>query len=222
MMAARKHQFKNPAEDEPAEITGCVKSFEPGARDGVRADSVSWLRVGLHSFDHRIAVHEAGHVIAGYTLLSVAGATIEFVDGHYGRVWSDDAALEPDSESVESICAQLAPLMPGALHSEIEQAHCHCIEFLAGIEAERLFCDELLARTGHDILAARAIAALITREVGDVDAYIEFARAETRALLSTHAGAVLAVAAALVEHRTINRSQIAEIMRNHSDKEFRS
>jgi hypothetical protein len=214
MMAARKHQFKNPAEDEPAEITGCVKSFEPGARDGVQADSVSWLRVGLHSFDHRIAVHEAGHVVAGYTLLSVAGATIEFVDGHYGRVWSDDAALEPDTESVESICAQLAPLMVGALHSEIEQAHCHCIEFLAGVVAEELFCSEPpLARTGHDIQAARAIAALITREISDIDSYIDRARSETRALLIDQAAAVLAVANALVMHRTISGDMIDRIIR---------
>jgi hypothetical protein len=46
-------------------------------------------------FEHRVAIHEAGHVIAGYMLLSVIGATIEFVGGHHGRVWADEAALDP-------------------------------------------------------------------------------------------------------------------------------
>jgi hypothetical protein len=170
-------------------------------------------RVGRRPFDYRIAIHESGHVVAGYTLLSVAGATIEFVDGHYGRVWSDDAALEADTESVESICSQLKPLMPGALDSELEEAHSHVVGWLAGIEAERLFCDELLPNTAHDIQAARAVAALIVREVSDIDGYIDRARTETRARLVDQTAAVLAVADALVEHRTINGDMIDRIIR---------
>jgi hypothetical protein len=68
------------------------------------------------------------------------------------------------SESVESICAALKPLMPGALDTELEQAHSHVVGWLAGVVAEELFCSgPPLARTGHDIQAARAIAALIVR-----------------------------------------------------------
>jgi hypothetical protein len=163
-------------------------------------------------FAHRVAIHEAGHVIAGYMLLSVIGATIEFVGGHHGRVWADEAALDPLVESIESICAQLAPLMAGALDSEIDEAHGHVIQHLAGIEAERLFYGETLPNTAHDIKAARDVAALIVRE-GSVDAYIEFCRRETRALLLNHAAAVLAIADALIRHRTINRIQIASIMK---------
>jgi len=171
-------------------------------------------RIGRRHFDRKISIHEAGHAVASFILLTCAGATIEYVDGHYGRVWSNDAALEPDSESVESICAALAPLMPGALDSELEQAHCHCIEYLAGITAEELFCSEPpLANTTHDIDAARAVAALIVGEISHVDAYIKFTARETRALLIAHAAKVLAVASALVEHRTINRAQIASIMK---------
>jgi ATP-dependent Zn protease len=83
---------------------------------------------------------------------------------------------------------------------------------LAGIEAERLFCGELLARTAHDIQAARAIAALIVRSVSDIDSYIDLARTETRGLLTVHAAAVLVIADALVEHRTISGEQIAELI----------
>jgi hypothetical protein len=103
--------------------------------------------------------------------------------------------------------------MPGALDSELEQAHSHVVGWLAGIEAEELFCDELLARTGHDIQAARSIATLIVRGVSDIDSYIDRARIETRALLTVHAASVLAIAAALIEHRTISGDMIDRIIR---------
>ena len=76
----------------------------------------------------------------------------------------------------------------------------------------RLFYGETLPNTAHDIKAARDVAALIVRE-GSVDAYIEFCRRETRALLLNHAAAVLAIADALIRHRTIDRIQIDTIMR---------
>ena len=167
------------------------------------------------TFERRISVHEAGHVIAGYMLLTVAGSTIEFVSGHHGLTWSDAVDLEPGANTVESLCAALKPLMPGAIDTEMEQAHCHVIEWLAGVEAEKLFCDaSLLPNTEHDLRAARAVAELIVRDVSDVAAYINFARTETRAMLSTYAGGVIAIADALVEHRTLNRFQIAAIIKD--------
>jgi hypothetical protein len=195
----------NPA-DENAEITGCDESL-PGTRE-MAADR----KVGRH-FDYRTSVHEAGHCVAGVLLdMSIEGCSIEFIDGHHGRTWSNGADLEP-AASVESICSGLKPLMAGALVDELYQAHCHCIEYLAGVTAEELFCGgELLPNTGHDLQSARAVAGLITREVTDVDAYIEFARTETRALLTAHATKVLAVAAALVERGTLNRSEIYRLI----------
>ena len=161
----------------------------------------------------RTAIHESGHVIAAYFMLTVSASTVEFVNGRRGLTWSSDVDLEPGTDSVESLCAKLKPLMPGAIDVEMEQAHSLVVAWLAGVEAETLFCDELLPNTGHDLRAARAVAELIVRDVSDVDSYIIFARTETRAILSTYASAVIAIANALVEHRTLNSSQIESIVK---------
>jgi hypothetical protein len=198
----------NPADDEPARITGCVgESFEPDTRE-MTVDLV--VKVG-RPFDRQLGIHEASHVVCSYMLLSVEGSTIEFVDGHHGRTWANEIDIEAGTETVQSICSQLAPLMAGALDSQLEETHAHVCAWLAGIEGEALFCDgELLPNTQHDLDAARSVAGLITREV---DAYITFAKAQTRALLLNHGAAVLGVANALIRHRTINRSQIDTIMK---------
>ena len=200
----------NPADDEPAEITGCVgESFEPDERGGMAAiDSVDRRR-----FDRQVAIHESGHVVASYMLLSVAGSSIEFIAGHHGLTWSDDADLDPGTTSIQTICSELKPLMAGALADEVEQAHCHCIEYLAGITAEKLFCDgELLPNTGHDLEAATAIAELICRSPSSIDAYLAFCRVEVAALLTDHRAAVLAVADALVKRRTLSGTEIDSII----------
>jgi hypothetical protein len=201
MKASQHKRFEPGGVDEPA-------GNNPGGFPYARADGGRQGWSPAFDFDYRVAIHEAGHVIAGYMQLSVAGSTIEFVDGHHGLTWSKDAALEPSVESVESICSELAPLMPGALDTELEQAHSHVVGWLDGIEAERLYCDELLPNTGHDLEAAEAIATLVCRSPASVDEYLAFARTEAIALLTDHRAAVLAVAAALVERRTLIGTEI--------------
>src|ERR1700733_14679243 len=55
-------------------------------------------KVSRRHFDFCIAIHESGHVIASYILLSCVGSSIEYIDGHFGSTWSDDAALESGAE----------------------------------------------------------------------------------------------------------------------------
>jgi hypothetical protein len=90
----------------------------------------------------------------------------------------------------------------------------HAISLLAGPEAERLFTAAPLAGTEHDEEGAAAIASIFCRTTRSVDAFIAFARAEARALLIDHRAAVLALADALLHHRTIYAEQINNVIRS--------
>jgi hypothetical protein len=162
-----------------------------------------------HRFDYRVAIHESGHVTVGRALgMPVCGATINFFDGHFGRTWSDASDLQDGAETVESICARLAPLMPEAIAAERLQLHHSVMELLGGAEAERLFSDTMLPNTTHDLQEATCIARLIVRSPSSVDAYLASARAEVVALLIEHTAAVFAVADALIERRALTGEQI--------------
>jgi hypothetical protein len=168
-------------------------------------------------FDRRVAVHESGHAVSSHLLgLPVAGATIEFIDGHHGLTWATDGPLQA-GETVDAICRQLTPLMSAIgdradIATELLQAADQVISLLAGVEAERLFCAELMPNTEHDEIDARQIAALICRSERAVDTYLDFCRIEARALLTGHRDAVLAIADALVEHHTLNGAAIDAII----------
>jgi hypothetical protein len=176
--------------------------------------------------DFQIAIHEGGHVVASFLLLTVAGSTIEFVNGHHGLTWSDAVDLEPGTDSVESLCASLKPLMPGIGNSridiavELQRAHLHVLELLAGREGERLFSGTMLPNTEHDLEEAAAIAGLICRSPASIAAYLELCRTEVAALLADHRAVVLAIADGLIRYRTINGEQITTLIANAQHNEI--
>jgi hypothetical protein len=166
-----------------------------------------------------VGIHEAGHVVIGRALgMPVAGSTINRVGDHIGCTWPDEGSLPPCTDTAESLCTALKPLMIGIGDSradiavELLRAHHHVIELLAGVEAERLFSVTMLPGTAHDLEEATAIARLICRSPASVDAYLAFARAEVAALLTDHRVVVLAVAAALVRRRTLSGTEIDSII----------
>jgi hypothetical protein len=199
-----------------------VKSFSDGdTREMTAIDPVVLgAGVGRRRFDAMVGIHEAGHVVIGRMLgMPVAGSTINRVGDHIGCTWSDERGLQPCTDTVESLCTALAPLMPGigddrsGIAVELRRAHNHVMELLAGHEAERLFCGTMLPGTAHDLEEGAAIARLICRSTKSVDAYLTFARAETTALLTDHSAVVLAVAAALTRYRSLTGEQIDDILR---------
>jgi hypothetical protein len=186
-------------------------------RDVAKAAAGVCVQHGIsrRNFDQQVAVHESGHCTVSVLLgLPVAGCTIEFARGHYGLTWARNDYLQ-DTETVETICAELSPLMSNDrsdIAVELQNAGYSVISLLAGPIAEDLFCEARLPNTEHDEIEARAIAGLICRSATSVDAYIEFAKVEAVALLTDHADMVLAIAAALVAHRTLNADQIGKLL----------
>jgi ATP-dependent Zn protease len=108
-------------------------------------------------------------------------------------------------------------LLPGVgddradIASELLRAHHHILELLGGVEAEKLFTAEPLSGTSHDLEEASAIASLICRSPAAVNAYLDFCHVEVATLLTQHRASVLAIAAALIERRTLNGTEIDSI-----------
>ena len=114
-----------------------------------------------------------------------------------------------DSETcIKGNCSARADIAEFHAH-----AHCRTIELLAGTESERLFyADDPPLRAEHDLQEARSFAGIICTSPSSIDAFIEFARAEARAMLADHRHVVRALALALVQQRTLNGTEIDTII----------
>jgi hypothetical protein len=210
-----------------------VEQFEIGW-GGVDQNRVRCLRerlifitVGLldvlpdrRSFFESVAAHEAGHcTVARLVGLSVAGVSVDDIDGHHGGALVDDANRASAPAETTDLVATLQGLMPKLGENRdsvaVDLLRCHDLVLvsLAGAEAELLFGGPLLPNTAHDLIEARALASLLCRSPTSIDAYIEFARCEVRELLSTHVGILIAVAAALIRRRSLTGSEIDWIVR---------
>ena len=102
--------------------------------------------------DFQIAIREAGHTLAAFMLFRVSGSTIEFVNGRHGLTWSNSIDLDPNAATFEGLRAALKD----DFDSEIERAHCHVVEWLAGTEAEKLFCETIPANSEREVESRRA------------------------------------------------------------------
>jgi hypothetical protein len=82
-------------------------------------------------------------------------------------------------------------------------------ELTAGSEAEKLHLGDAWPAT-DDRKQERQLAALIFSTPESADAFIRACRAEARAILHRHADVLAALAAALLQHRTLDGAQIDE------------
>jgi hypothetical protein len=169
--------------------------------------------------DFRIALHEGGHICVGKLFgFPVEFATIVADPIHgYGGLVSGNAdrssLLLPDR--VVDLCTQIKPLMPqiGEPRTDIAEfvAHAHhrTVELLSGSESERLFhTSDPPLQAAHDLDEARAFAGIICSSPASINAFIDFARAEARAILEDHRHIVFALARALVDYRTLDGSDL--------------
>jgi hypothetical protein len=167
--------------------------------------------------DRRIALHEAAHLTVGRALgASYGGATIEenVELGYGGLCWGPDFQSRFAGEA-SSVIEQIDELMPrdGDARDDtaeiFQHVHMRVTELTAGSEAEKLHCGDAWAAT-DDRRQEQQLAALIFSTPQSVEAFIAACALEARAILRRHADVVEALAAALLDHRTLDGAQIDE------------
>jgi hypothetical protein len=99
----------------------------------------------------------------------------------------------------------------------VSDIHAHvrgrCVDLLSGSEGERLLCADgppWLALS--DITQARNLASIICSSNEAIKLYLDFCRAEAAALVAKHSASIRAVAAALIEHRTLTGGEIVAVV----------
>jgi hypothetical protein len=168
--------------------------------------------------DRRIARHEASHLTCGRALgAKFGGATItENPDlGFSGLCWGPDFESRFAGE-VSSVIEQIDELMPrdgDARDAETAPIFQHVftrvVELTAGSEGELLKFGNAWA-AADDRAQERQLAGLIFSASEAAEAFIAACALEARAILQRHADVVDALSAALMEHRTLDGTQIDE------------
>jgi hypothetical protein len=176
--------------------------------------------------DLRIALHESGHVVVGRALgQEIGGVTIIPSETYGGLTWGPnyfksgfDGAAN-DDDVVPDLAKKIGALMPGPGDSRsdvvdiIAHAHVRVVELSAGTASESLLLPDEAPWVAHsDIRQSRALASLICTSESSIDAYLEFGLVQAKALILQHRAAVLAIAEALLIHRTLNSEQIDNII----------
>ena len=120
-------------------------------------------------------------------------------------------------EANASVIEQIAELMPrdGDTRDDTAEIYQHVfnriVELTAGSEAEKLQFGDNWPAT-DDRQQERQLAGLIFSSPEAQRVFIEACRAEARAILQRHQDVVDALATALVEHRTLDGTQIDEVI----------
>lgn len=123
--------------------------------------------------DCRVAIHEAGHIVAarlqGHPL---GGATVDPGSGFEGRVWGEghEEAFAEGRGDASDVREAIAPLMPepgeavSSVSDVFANVQSHCIELVVGRAAERMpLGDDDTPSAADDLRQARELALLICK-----------------------------------------------------------
>ena len=226
---------RNPAEEGNAEpatslgTTGAAAHVEHG--DGgigpeAEVDEYDDLLAILgrtYDEDCRIAIHEAGHIVAARLLgHPLGGATIDPGRGYEGRVWGErhvEAFAEGrgDASDVREV---LAPVMPKPgddvrLVSDVfANVYSHCIELAAGRAAERMMLggDANSSSAADDVRQMRELTLLMYKSEHALETFISHCDAAARDLLLPYGDVVMALSIVLRIKRTLDGAEIDQII----------
>jgi hypothetical protein len=172
----------------------------------------------------RVAIHEGSHCVSGLVLFgadSLGGATIVPSASFGGLCWGprNSAALGSTEDFPDDLCDQMRALMPadGEPILNGSEIHAHVrgrvVDLLSGSEGERLLCpDGPPWSADSDLAQARSLASIVCSSTETLELYLNFCRAEAAALVAKHRESIQAVAAALIEHRTLSGDEIVAVV----------
>jgi hypothetical protein len=211
-----------PSASAGTEAVGIDTQHLDADRDVIQHSDVEPLAVRSKADTWRTALHEAGHCVVGRVLgEEVGGCTIVAGPDYGGLTWgpSGNSARLSWADDEPDLCEKIGALMPGPGESRTDAAEIFAhvqvriTDLCAGTAAESLLHPDDDPWIAHsDIRQARALASLICSSEFAIDAYLMFGLAEAKALISEHRAAVLAIANALMIHRTLDAVMIHEII----------
>lgn len=203
-----------------AGVAAHVDGGDNGSAPNAEVDEYDRLlaKIGrTYDQDCRVAIHEAGHIVAarlqGHPL---GGATVDPGSGFEGRVWGEghEEAFAEGRGDVSDVREALAPLMPepGEAVSPVSDVFAnvqsHCIELVAGRAAERMLLgDDDTPSAADDLRQARELALLICKSEEAMACEIA-----ARDLLLPYGDLMMVLSTVLRIKRTLDAAEIDEII----------
>jgi hypothetical protein len=172
--------------------------------------------------DCRVAIHEAGHIVAARLLgHALGGATVDPGPGFEGRVWGErhmEAFAEGRGDAAD-VREAIAPLMPnagedhGSVADVFASVYNQCIELMAGRAAEAmLLSDRDPEPPVDDLRQARELALLFCASEEAIESFLAHCDVAARDLLMPYGDIVIVLSTVLRIKRTLDGTEIDRII----------
>jgi hypothetical protein len=172
--------------------------------------------------DRRVAIHEAGHIVAARVLgHPLGGATVDPGSDYEGRVWGEahEEAFAEGRGDASDVRETIAPAMPkpgediSSVSDVFASVYGHCIELTAGWAAERMLSGDDDSRSAlDDLRQARELALLFCKSEEAIDTFILHCDAAARDLLMSYGDVVMVLSVVLRIKRTLDGAEIDRII----------
>jgi hypothetical protein len=171
--------------------------------------------------DERIAVHEAGHAVAGRLLgHEIGGVTVNPANGYEGLCWGvgHTQAFAQGRGDAADVRKVLAPMMPkpgedrSSISDVFANVHAQCIELMAGRAAERMLMEGESVKPVDDLRQARELAMLICSSEEAIETFIAHCDVAARDLLLPYGDVMMTLSIVLRIKRTLDGAEIDKII----------
>jgi hypothetical protein len=171
--------------------------------------------------DERVAVHEAGHAVAGRLLgHEIGGVTVNPANDYDGLCWGvgHTQAFAQGRGDASDVREVLAPMMPkpGEDHSSVSDVFAnvygYCIQLMAGRTAERMLLEGEPAPPAGDLRQSRELSLLICSSEEAIATFIAHCDVAARDLLLPYGDVVMTLSIVLRIKRTLDGVEIDKII----------